>query len=78
MKTYILFLKEGTYGYDSEYVVKTITEQWHIDCNNFKGSFEECEFEAEKQKQRDLSFFAPQQYVSPHYANAEYESIFDY
>jgi hypothetical protein len=78
MKTHILFLKEGTYGYNSEYVVNLITEQWHIDCNNFKGSSKECEFEAKKQKQRDFSFFEPQQYVFPHYVNAEYKSIFDY
>ena len=78
MKTHILFLKEGTYGYDSEYVVSPITEQWHVDCNNFKGTIEECEIEAKEQKQRDLRFFAPQQYVSPHYDNAEYGSMYDY
>ena len=78
MKTHILFLVEGTYGYNSEYIVKEITEKWHLECSNFKGSLNECKEEAVKQKEKDLKRFAHRYYVEPHYPNADYSSIYDY
>ena len=76
MKTHILFT-EGLQTSELEFAVRPITKDWHLTCNNFKGTYDECITEGEKQKIK-AEKFQETRYVEPHYANAEYGSIFDY
>lgn len=76
MKTHILF-SEGLQTPELNFVVRPITKDWHLTCNNFKGTYSECMTEGEKQKIK-AEKFQETHYREPHYPNAEYGSIYDY
>jgi len=58
MKTHILFAEGLQNQSKMTYSVKPITEDWHLTCNNFKGSQQECIAEGEKRKAEAIAFFA--------------------
>ena len=76
MKTHILF-SEGIQTSELTYTVRPITEDWHLTCNNFKGTEQECITEGERQGQI-ASKRHENQNSEPHYKNAPYTSIWDY
>lgn len=76
MKTHILF-SEGLQTSELTYKVRPITEDWHLTCNNFKGTEQECITEGERQK-KEASKRYENHYCEPHYRNAPYGSIWDY
>jgi len=76
MKTHILF-SEGLQTSELTYKVRPITEDWHLTCNNFKGTEQECIDEGEKQKSKAAQRYE-NHYCEPHYHNAPYGSIWDY
>jgi len=76
MKTHILFI-EGLWTSNLTYKVIPITKDWHLECNNFKGTHEECIAEGELQKSKATEW-QEVHYCEPHYPNAEYGSIYDY
>lgn len=76
MKTHILF-SEGLQTSGLTYKVRPITEEWHLSCNNFKGTYQECIDEGERQKAKASKRYE-NQYCEPHYHNASYCSIWDY
>jgi hypothetical protein len=78
MKTYILF-SEGLLTSQLTYKVKPITEDWHLTCNNFKGTEQECIDEGERRKSLAAKRHEYKyNYCEPHYPNAPYGSIWDY
>lgn len=75
--THILFTHEIDLKVSYNYKVKPITEQWQRDCNNFKGTEQECIKEG-KRKAIEAMRQDANKYCEPHYRNAPYESIYDY
>lgn len=80
MKTHILFAENLQNQSKMTFSVKPITEEWHLTCNNFKGTYAECVAEGEKRRKEAISFFAMRNrlIVEPHYPNAAYGSSEDY
>ncbi len=79
MKTHILFTEKLQLGTGNDYTIEAITEDWHLNCNNFKGTIKECEIEGEKLKiKSEQLYYNRNNFVEPHYPDAEHESIFDY
>lgn len=76
MKTHILF-SEGLQTSELTYKVREITKDWHLTCNNFKGTYDECVAEGERQKEKASKRY-DNHYCEPHYLNAAYGSIWDY
>jgi len=76
MDTHILF-SEGLQTSELTYNVLEISKDWHLTCNNFKGTYDDCVEEGEKQK-KIASKRHENKYCEPHYSHAEYESIWDY
>jgi len=76
MEKFILFLDPDK---PSVYTVRPITEKWHQECNNFKGSYEDCVKEGKKEVDKALrKIDRKNSYKEPHYSNAAYGSIWDY
>lgn len=79
MKTHILFTDKLQLGTGNDSTIEPITKDWHLNCNNFTGTLEECNLEGEKMKIKTEQFFANRNnFIEPHYPNAEYGSIYDY
>ena len=76
MKTHILF-SEGLQTSELTYKVVPITEDWHLSCNNFKGTYEECLTEGELKKAEAAKRYKNHR-VEPDYPNAPEGSIWDY
>ena len=75
-KLFILF-SEGLQTPELTYKVSPVSKDWHLTCNNFKGTEQECIEEGERMTVA-MSPRYQVQYYEPHYPNAEYESIWDY
>lgn len=70
-KTHILFTEGLQLGNSTDFNVKPITEKWHLTCNNFTGTLEECTEEGNKMKVKAEKFFSERNvFVEPHYPNA--------
>jgi hypothetical protein len=76
MTTHILFENELQTS-KLTYSIEPITKDWHLTCNNFKGTEQECIAEGDKKKAKATERYE-RKYCAPHYANASYGSIYDY
>ena len=76
METHILF-SEGLQTSDLTYKVRPIKKYWHLTCNNFKGTKQECIAEGEREKSKAAKRYE-NHYCEPHYCEPRYGSIWDY
>jgi hypothetical protein len=78
MTTHILFTDQLMTS-ALKYTIKPITEQWHLDCNNFKGTEAECKEEGERLLRKEIKRRNERhEFAEPHYPNAPHGSIWDY
>lgn len=79
MTSHILF-SEGLQDQNKlTFKVSPISKDWHLTCNNFKGTEKECTEEGERQRSKAADRFNRRNSISqPHYLNAAEGSIHDY
>jgi hypothetical protein len=79
MTTHILFTDQLQLGSGKSFTIEPISKDWHLTCNNFKGTEQECYTQGLKaQAEANKLFNEPSAYVTPHHPKPAHESIFDY